>query len=309
MSIKAAVIGVGYLGRHHARIYSEIEGVELVAVADTDQKKASEIAAAYGGKAAGDFRAAIDSADAISIVTPTSMHFDIAMQCLKAGKDVLLEKPITVTVDEADRLIAEAERGKKILQVGHLERYNPAIVEAAKYISNPVFLEAERLSPFLGRGIDVDITLDLMIHDIDIISSLLKGAAIKDIRAVGSSVMTNKIDTAKAWIDFNGGIPAMITASRVSDAKQRTLKVFQRDSILVVDYQGMSVKKHFKSNGAMASETVNVEKKEPLKMEIIDFMECVKQRRAPRVGGMDGRNALDVALKISNIIKGTGVLK
>lgn len=304
MPIKVGVIGTGYLGRHHARIYSEIEGAELVALIDTDLGKAQKLADEYNCKAYSDYRDIIDKLDAVSIVTPTIYHHKIALDCLKAGKDLLVEKPITVTVSEADELISEAEKRKLILQVGHLERYNPAVLSVAGMIKKPRFLEAERLSPFLGRGIDVDITLDLMIHDIDIILSFVP-SPVRDIKATGASVLTDTIDVAKAWLEFENGCAALVTASRLSPEKQRRLKIYQKDSYLSVDYQTSEVRSYFKKAGDIAFDVIQPEKKEPLKEELIDFVNCIKQRNKPKVCGKEGRNALKIALDITEKIKNT----
>ncbi|MDO9288008.1 MAG: Gfo/Idh/MocA family oxidoreductase [Thermodesulfovibrionales bacterium] len=304
MPIKVGVIGTGYLGRHHARIYSEIEGAELVALIDTDLEKAKKLADEYNCKAYSDYRDIIDKLDAVSIVTPTIYHHKIALDCLKAGKDLLVEKPITVTVSEADELISEAEKRKLILQVGHLERYNPAVLAVSGMIKEPRFLEAERLSPFLGRGIDVDITLDLMIHDIDIILSFVSSPVI-DIKATGASVLTDTVDVAKAWLEFGNGCAALLTASRLSPEKQRRLKIYQKDSYLSVDYQTSEVRSYFKKAGDIAFDVIQPEKKEPLKEELIDFVNCIKRRNKPKVSGTEGRNALKIALDITEKIKNT----
>lgn len=301
--MRAGVIGVGYLGRHHARIYSGIEGVTLTALVDTDQAAAKAVAEQYGGEVYSDYRDILDHVDIISIVSPTTTHHDIAMTCLRAGKDLLIEKPITTTVAEAQGLIDQAAARGLIVQVGHLERYNPGLIEAARWVKEPRFIESERLSPFQGRGIDVHVTLDLMIHDIDIAMSLVGDARIKDVRVAGAKVLTDKIDVAKAWIEFEGGAAALITASRVSAAKQRTLKVYQREGFIMLDYQAMQVRRHWKKAGQMCAETMDVQPREPLKEEIEDFVENVKLRRRPRVSGVEGRNALEVALLISKKIE------
>jgi predicted dehydrogenase len=308
LSLKIAVIGAGYLGSHHARIISGLEGAELAAVVDTDLVRAEEVSAAYGCKAYTDYRKTLDDVQAVSIVTPTVYHHDIAIDCLRAGKDVLIEKPITATVAEADSIIKEAEKQNAIVQVGHLERYNPAVVKVAEFISKPVFIESERVSPFPNRGLDVDVTLDLMIHDIDIVMSLLEGAAVKDVRVVGAKVLTDKFDVAKAWIEFQGGVTALITASRISGQKQRKLKLYQEDSFVMLDYMNKSITRHFKKDAenGIASESLVIEDKEPLKEELIDFVKCVKERRRPRVSASEGRDALEVALRITNSIRNSG---
>jgi len=303
MSIKAAVIGVGYLGRHHARIYSSLEGVELVGVVDASKDARESIAGEYGTVAYADYHDVLDKADVLSIVTPTVTHCDIAMDCLRAGKDVLLEKPVTATVTEADRLIEEADTGGRILQVGHLERYNPAVVAMGKMVSFPLLIEAERVSPFLGRATDVDTTLDLMIHDIDIVTSLLKGAAITGIRASGSLFVSGNVDIAKAWLEFEGGAVAILTASRVANDKMRLLRVYQGSECLELDYQAMKILRKYPEAGMMGVEEIPIGNKEPLREEIEDFVACVKERRRPMVSAVEGRNALDIAMRISDMIR------
>jgi predicted dehydrogenase len=304
--IKVGVIGVGYLGQHHARIFSELEGVRLAAVVDADIRRAEEIAAKYGGKAFADHGSAMDDVDAFSIAAPTTLHHKIAIDCIRAGKDILVEKPIAATLEEADEIISESDKRGVIVQVGHLERFNPAVQTVFPMITHPVFFEAERLSPFLGRGIDVDITLDLMIHDIDIILALLAhgGAApeVKDIKASAAKVLTPNIDEARAWFEFENGTQALLTASRLSFDKSRKLKIFQDDAFLLVDYQGMEIKRFSNENGKITSETIPVAKHEPLKEELRDFIDCISRRRRPLVSAQDGRNALMIAMKISSII-------
>lgn len=301
MAVRLGVIGVGYLGQHHARIYSEIEGAELVAVVDVDRKRAASYAEKYGCAAHDDYREILHTVDALSIVTPTTSHYSIALDCLKAGKDLLIEKPITVSVEEADTLIRESEKSGCIVQVGHLERYNPAILFAEDMIRDPLFIESERLSPFLGRATDVDVTLDLMIHDVDIILSLV-ALPVREIKAVGSKVLTEKIDVAKAWIEFENGCTALVTVSRLSPEKLRRLKVFQRDSYLSIDYQNSEVKRHFKNGKGISSETVRPEKCEPLREELNDFVCCVRERRRPKVSAREGRDALKVVTEITEKI-------
>jgi predicted dehydrogenase len=303
MSVSVCVIGAGYLGRHHARIYSELDGASLKAVVDIDEQKAGNIAEQFGAGAFNDYRQVLDKVDAVSIVTPTVTHHDIAVDCLKAGKDVLIEKPITTSVAEADAVLKEAAKSGALLQVGHLERFNPAVLALSRFVENPEFIEVERVSPFQGRGLDVDVTLDLMIHDIDIVMSFLEGAAVEDVRVVGAKVLTDKLDVAKAWVEFEGGVKALITASRISKKKERVLKLYQKNSYVVLDYQRMKIMRHFISDGRISAETIDVENKEPLKEELSDFIECVKTRRRPKVSGVEGRDALKVALSITHKVK------
>lgn len=301
MPVRIGVIGVGYLGRHHARIYSELKDAELVAVADADSDRADEIASTYGCRSFSKYTDLFATCDALSIVTPTTTHYAVAMDCLRAGKDVLIEKPITAAIEEGEDLIQEAAKRNLILQVGHLERYNPGIIAASGLIREPWFVESERLSPFLGRGTDVDVTLDLMIHDIDIVMSIVQ-AKLTDIRAVGESVLTEKIDLAKVWLEFENGCKAMITASRLSPEKQRRLTVFQKESFVSVNYQDHEVRRYFKKGPDMSVDIVKPEKKEPLREELKDFIRCVRTRTRPKVSGREALEALRVILKINKMV-------
>lgn len=303
MTVRAAVIGVGYLGKHHARIYAELPDVELVAVVDANQTVAEEIAAQYGCRAETDYRAILDAVDAVSIVTPTTNHHAVARDCIAAGKDLLIEKPITTTIEEADDLIQRAEAAGVIVQVGHLERFNPIVAELIPLIKEPVFLEATRVGPFVGRGTDVDITLDLMIHDIDVILSLMPEASVVDVKATGTHLVTKTIDFAKAWMEFDNGASALMTASRVATDRARTLTVYQKDSHIVMDYQAMEIRRHYAQDGVMVHELVTVERCEPLKEEIRHFLGCIDTRSIPRVCAMKGRNALSLALRAGAEIK------
>jgi len=301
LPVRVGVIGIGYLGQHHVRIYSELENTELVAVVDAVEKRADSFAAKYGCEAYYDYRDIFNKVDALSIVTPTTTHYSIALDCIRAGKDILIEKPITVSVKEADELITESEKSGCIIQVGHLERYNPAVLAASEMVKEPRFIEAERLSPFIGRGTDVDVTLDLMIHDVDIVLSFVS-SPVKEIKAVGTRVLTDKIDVAKAWIEFENGCIALFTASRLSPEKQRRLKVFQKDSYLLLDYQNCEIRHYFRRGEEILSDTIRPENKEPLKEELRDFIRCVKERKRPKVSAIEGRNALKIVSEINGLI-------
>jgi predicted dehydrogenase len=318
LPIRVGVIGVGYLGQHHARIYSQIKDTELTAVVDTDQERAGTFAEKYRCVARSDYREILHKVDALSIVTPTTFHYRIALECLRAGKDILIEKPITENIKEADELIMESEEHGCILQVGHLERYNPALLAASCMIKEPRFIESERLSPFLGRGTDVDVTLDLMIHDADIVLAIMsqqinpplppfskggRGGIIKEIRAVGAKVFTDKIDVAKAWIEFENSCVAVLTASRLSPDKQRILRVFQEDSYLSVDFQKNEIKRYSKTVDGLSSDIIKPDNKEPLREELEDFVRCVKERKRPKVSAIEARKALQMVLDITEIIR------
>lgn len=305
--LRVGVIGVGYLGEHHARIFSQLEDVRLVAVVDIDKNRTKSIAEKYKSTPYVDFREILDKVDAISIVTPTETHFEIALECLKAGKDIFIEKPITTKVEEALKLIEESERRGKIIQVGHIERFNPALRKVYQLIEDPFFFEAERLSPFTGRGVDVDIILDLMIHDIDIILSILDSngseAEAKDIKAIGAEILTDRYDVAKAWLDFGNNTQALMTASRLSSTKSRKMKILQRDSHIILDYQNMAIKRYYREKGEIITDTIFVEKQEPLKEELRDFVQCVIARRRPMVNAVDALRALRLANRIIGEIK------
>ncbi len=303
MSVRVGVIGVGYLGRHHARIFSELEGVELVCISDMNSERSEEISCAYGCSAFQRYSDMIGTCDALSIVTPTTTHFKVAMDCLDAGKDVFIEKPITENLAEAKALVERADEKSLILQVGHLERYNPAVIAAGDLIKKPQFLEAERLSPFLGRATDVDVTIDLMIHDIDIILSIVK-SPLKDLRAAGGSIVTGKIDAAKAWLEFENGCKALATASRLSQDKKRTLKIFQKDSYISVDYQAQNVGHHVKKGSEISCDVIKPEHREPLKEELRDFINNIVTRQRPLVSGREATAALEIVLGVTAAIRG-----
>lgn len=301
--MRIAVVGVGYLGEHHARVLSEIDGVELYGIVDINKDRAIEVAARFQTKAFTDYRDVLDRVDALSIVTPTISHHEIALNALRAGKDLFIEKPITTTVKEADELIGEAEKRGCILQVGHIERYNPAIMALSGIIGAPRFIESERLSPFTGRGTDVDVTVDLMIHDLDIILDLIR-SDIEEIRAKGISLRTGMIDVARVWIEFKDGTTASLMASRVSSDKVRLLRVFegtrnQRQSLIEVDYKEMELRVMKDST----EEIIRPEYREPLKEELRDFVRSVHERISPKVTGVQAKRALKMALDISSIIR------
>ncbi|MBI4688354.1 MAG: Gfo/Idh/MocA family oxidoreductase [Nitrospirae bacterium] len=300
--VKVGVIGTGSIGLHHARIYSSLEGVRLAAVADTDLQKAEEIAAKYNCKAYQSHIDMMGDVDAVSIAVPTILHYQVAMDFLKNNKDILIEKPIASGIKEAEALITEAEKRKSILQVGHLERFNAGVALISSMIEEPRFIESQRVSPFLGRCTDVDVTLDLMIHDIDIILSLVN-SEISDLRATGAKVFTDNIDISHAWIEFRNGCIAEVVASRIASEKARQLKVFQHNAYLSLDYIKQEIQTHRKIGGAVKSEIKKPEEKEPLRAELISFIECIKGRTKPIVSGFEGKEALEVALRVSEEIR------
>lgn len=299
--IKVAVVGAGSIGKHHARIFSDLPDVRLIGVVDADLPRAEEFAHKYRCTPFKDYRDVMGSVDAVSIAVPTTFHFQVAMDFLGHNKHILVEKPITSTLDEAEALIEEAEKRDLVLQVGHLERFNAGVSLISSLVEIPQFIESQRLSPFLGRGTDVDVTLDLMIHDIDIILSLVK-SDIADIRATGARVLTENIDVAHAWIEFENGCIAEAVTSRIANEKVRQLKVFQHNAYLNLDYQKQELTSFTKMEGTVRKEIKKPEEKEPLKEQLISFIECVRGSRRPVVSGHEGKEALKVALKISGLV-------
>lgn len=292
---KVAVIGTGYLGKHHARILSAIKEVQLSGVVDVDRKRAEEIALAYNSVPYTNYLHVLPLVDAVSIVTPTETHMEIAMECLKEGKDVFVEKPITATLEEADALIEAARERGLLLQVGHIERFNPVFEKAFSLLREPFFIESERVSPYLGRGVDVDITLDLMIHDIDIALSAFGCPGIRNIKAIGVSRITGHLDYAKAWVDFEGGFSAVFTASRLAAAKRRSMNILEKEGFIEMDF--VSRKLNIKS---IAGENAfQAEEREPLKEELESFVRCIIERSEPKVKPREAREALALALRIS----------
>lgn len=309
--IEVGVVGVGYLGQHHARIYSKLGGVRLAGVADIESSRADQVASQTGTDAYTDYRDLLGKVRAVSIAVPTSLHHEIALEFLKAGVDVLLEKPMTVTLDEADQLILAAEQRGALLQIGHLERFNSVVRALDGKIKSPRFIESHRLGPFVERGTDVHVILDLMIHDIDIILSLAD-SPVELIRAVGVPVISSHIDIANARIEFANGCVANVTASRVSREKLRKIRIFQPDAYFSLDYvqQEVMVCRRLLEKDMAAPqitiEKLHVEKEEPLEAELVAFIQCVRERRRPLVSGREGREALRVALEVLRETKGEG---
>jgi|Deesub1362B_J571_1020462.scaffolds.fasta_scaffold00011_84 predicted dehydrogenase len=300
--LNIGIIGVGYLGSHHARVLSEMEDVVLIGVADVVKERAESIASRYGCRPFRDFRELLPLADALIIATPTKTHYEIALQCLRENKDILVEKPFTSTLEEADHLIEEGLKRERIIQVGHLERFNTAVTEAERFIDKPSFFESTRVSPFITRGTDVDITLDLMIHDIDIILTLTQ-SKVKEIYATGAKVLTDTLDVAKAWLQMEDGTQALITASRLSEEKKRILRIFQNSAMIQIDYQKTEITIYSKnSRGIIEKEIIIPSYREPLREELLDFINSTKERKTPKVNAIQGREALRVALEISRRI-------
>lgn len=305
--IRVGVVGVGHLGREHARIYASLPEVELVGVSDRDASRASTIAGRVGARAFTVHSELLAEVDAVSIAVPTVDHYAVAKEALVADTHVLVEKPITKTVAEADELIRLAQAQGRLLQVGHIERYNPAIQAIIGRIERPLFIECHRLSPFGNRGTDVSVVLDVMIHDVDIVLGLVK-SRVKRIDAIGIPVLSPQEDIANARVEFEGGCIANLTASRVSAEKLRKIRVFQRDSYISVDYVNQKVKEYRRVEGeagpTIIQEDVQVVSEEPLRAELISFIEAIREGRRPLVSGVDGKQALEVAQWIVREVRG-----
>jgi predicted dehydrogenase len=303
--IRAAVIGVGYLGRFHAQKYAQLDACELVAVVDGRADVRDAVAAEVKSRPVADYRELLGKVDAVSVVTPTPAHFEIADAFLAAGANVLVEKPITETPEQARQLIARAAAAKRILQVGHLERFNAAILAAEPHLSTPRFMECQRLAPFKERGTDVNVVLDLMIHDIDLVQSLA-GSEIVSIDAVGTPVFSGEIDIANARIRFANGCVANTTASRVSLKTERKLRIFEDAAYISLDLQQKILTLIRRKPGVpqpgqlpVSIEEANLEQGDALKSEIESFIDCIRNDKRPIVSGEDGLRALETAIRIT----------
>jgi predicted dehydrogenase len=297
------VIGVGHLGRHHARILSTLDGVTLTAVVDKIPDRAAEIAASTGSTPLTDSAELLDRVGAVTIAVPTELHRDVAMPFLERGVSVLVEKPMARSLAEADEMIAAAKASGATLGVGHTERYNPAVAAILPLVTTPRFIEVHRLGVFPERSLDIDVVFDLMIHDLDIILSIVK-SDVTSIEAVGVPVLTPKYDIANARLRFASGCIANITASRISKDRVRKLRFFQPDSYLSIDYAAQEVEgaRLIRRDGGKPSiqgGSIPVQRDEPLKRELADFVAAVRERRAPVVDGAAGRRALELATRIA----------
>ena len=306
--LRIGVIGVGRVGKEHCRILSSLPEVKLTAVVDLDSKKSREIADSCRTQSFTDYQEIYDKVDAVIIATTTTSHFGIARNFLSRAVHTFVEKPICTSGEQAEELVKIAERKKVILQVGHLERYNPAVIEAQKYIRNPKFIEAQRLGPFESRMANVGVVLDLMIHDLDIVLNLNQ-AKITHIDAIGTSVFTSYEDIAKARIWFENGCLADFTASRITFGQSRKIRIFQPDAYISLDYVRQRLKIYRKKKEKVSSlKDIKIlkprlKKVQPLEEELKDFIDCVRSRRSPRVGGQHARDVLEVALEIVRKIK------
>lgn len=302
--VKIGVIGVGHLGRHHARLLAEIAGTQLVGIADVNEEAGREIASKYNVPYFKDYHDLAGKVDAVTVVVPTFLHHEVARFFLERNVHTFIEKPITKTLAEANDLVALAGEKQLTLQVGHVERFNAAILKLQSLCESPRFIECQRMGPFSPRVQDVGVVQDLMIHDIDIVLSLVR-SPIRRIDAVGIPVLTENEDIANAHIVFENGCIANLTASRISDERIRKLRIFELDKYCSLDYADQAITLRRKSNleEKIIREELEVHKAEPLRLELEHFITCIKERRKPLVTIEDGKNALEVALEILEQVK------
>jgi predicted dehydrogenase len=298
LTVRVGVIGVGALGQHHARVYAQLPGAELVGVHDASAGRAEEVAGRHGTRVFAEVGALLDACDAVSVAVPTVDHHRIALAALRAGRDVLVEKPMTATLAEADELIQAAADGRAILQVGHIERFNPAVEGLAARAGRPRFAEVHRLSPFSPRSLDIDVVLDLMIHDLDIVL-WLDGSDPVQVDAVGVPVLTPRADIANARLRFASGLIANLTASRVSAEKVRKFRIFSPRTYVSLDLAARAAAVHrlvdTPAGPTIAVERTSAPDEEPLVRQLAAFVSSIGTRSAPLVSGGDGRRALALA--------------
>jgi len=308
--LRTAVVGVGHLGKFHAEKYAAHPDCELVAVVDRDAETARRIAEANGAEAVTDYKEILDRVDAVSLVVPTSLHHEIARELLAADIHCLIEKPITETVEQARELIDLARQRQRVLQVGHIERFNAVMMDIDEILDRPRFIESTRLAPFTPRATDVSVILDLMIHDIDIILDLID-SPIRDIRASGISVLSDEIDIANARLEFEDGCVANVTASRISRKRERRLRIFQKDTYISADFQDRILAVNRKGEETdehgfpgITHQERQYDNSDALNLEILDFIEAIRTGRRPKVTGEDGKRALETATRITQLIQG-----
>jgi predicted dehydrogenase len=305
--VRTGVVGTGYLGRLHARVLTEMPEVEVVGFVEPNDATAAEVEENLKIPRVGSVAELAGRVQCAVVATPTTHHFEVADELLRAGCDVMIEKPIAATADEAGRLIERAGRGGRIIQIGHVERYNPAVTAIASMVERPRYIETDRLGVFSPRSLDIDVLLDLMIHDINLVLSFTGGARVVDVRAVGVPVLTEKVDIANVRIEFEDGAVANLTASRVSSERVRKVRIFGGDYYFSVDTKDQEVKgfRLEAAGGGKKIEPIEIEvkKKEPLRAELESFVESVTTRRPPLVGGEDGLAALDLALRVGREIE------
>jgi predicted dehydrogenase len=303
--LRVGVVGVGHIGTNHARIYSEIEAADFAAIYDVDPARANAIAKKFGGVAARSLDEFAQLVDAASVATPTSTHHKIAGQLLQRGKHLLVEKPITENPQHATELAELAARNQLVLQVGHVERFNPVLSALESRLTHARFIEAHRLSPYPNRSTDIGVVLDLMIHDLEIVLHLVR-APVQNIDAVGIPVLSKGEDIANARIRFENGCVANITSSRISPERMRKIRVFQQDAYLSLDYEKQAGEIYRLENGKITRDKVPIEREEPLKQQLVSFVECARTGRAPRVSGLQATAALELAVEITKRIASSG---
>jgi predicted dehydrogenase len=302
-NVRIAVIGVGHLGQHHARLLGSMDGVELVGICDINRARADEIGAKFGAPAFSDSRELLGRVEGVTVAVPTVAHLDVALPFLQAGVATLIEKPIAPSIADADRLVDAAERGGAMLATGHTERFNPAVAAALPIISEPRFIEIHRLGTFPERSLDIDVIFDLMIHDLDLLLSVVR-SEVTGIEAVGVNVLTPKADIANARLRFASGCIANVTASRISRERVRKARFFQNDAYVSIDYAAQELEVfRLVKNGPrpiIHGGKVEVVSEEPLRRELEDFVEAVRSGRQPGVTGRDGRLALELATRVAD---------
>jgi predicted dehydrogenase len=311
--LKAAVVGAGRLGALHAAKYAALPGVKLTHVVDIDVGRAERVARISGAQVLTDYRALPGRVDLASVATPTVTHLEITSRLLAGDVDVLVEKPMTATLAQASELAVMAQRSNRILQVGHLERFNPAVVRSRPFINGPKFIECHRLAPFTERGTDVDVIFDLMVHDLDVILSIT-GAEVASVEAVGVAVLTERIDIANARLKFSDGMIANMVTSRVSQRRERKIRFFQPDAYISLDYEARAVQIYRRdppppgqTYPTISAELIDVPEGDPLADEVADFVECARARSLPQVGVTQGLRVVELCEQISSAIKANAI--
>jgi predicted dehydrogenase len=305
-ALRFAVVGVGHLGRHHARLLAAMPGVELAGVVDTKPGRAADVAAAVGTTPFLDAADVLGRVDAVTVAVPTESHLEVALPFLERGVPVLVEKPLTSSVADADRLIAAAERRGVLLAAGHTERFNPAVAAALPLVANPRFVEVHRLGAFPERSLDIDVIFDLMIHDLDLLLAAV-GSEVLAVEAVGVNVLTPRVDIANARVRFASGCIANLTASRISRERVRKARFFQHDSYVSIDFASQEVENYRLVRGsgrpAIDGGKLPIRNEEPLRRELVDFVEAVQTGRPPGVTARAGRDALALATRIADAME------
>ncbi len=308
--VKVAVVGVGHLGQHHARILATMSNVQLVCVVDADQKRAEEIAHKHNARPLTDWKDIPDEVNAVSVVTPTSSHHEIACALMESGRDVMVEKPMCLTVEQGREMIQFAQQQQRILQVGHIERFNPAIVAIAEKLNKPLFIESHRLGPPTPRVKDVGVVLDLMIHDLDLVMALA-ASPVQRMEAVGVPVLTDQEDIANARITFESGCIANLTVSRISPEAMRKIRIFQQDAYFSLNFMEKQTQIYRKVLDPVSqkqtitradADLTELLEQDALTTELASFVNCVRTRKPPLVGGQEGLTALEMALEITRLV-------